>query len=72
MSEGTLGDLTGLLNQEPFMPFQLILTSGTTYPVFDPVQLVPRESRFTYYCARSDRLAIFRINQIVTMETLAA
>jgi hypothetical protein len=70
MSEGALSDLNAWLNREPFVPFQIVLTSGTTYEVHDPVQMIPGEAKYTYYFSRSDRYAIFRLNQIVTLETL--
>jgi len=70
MSERFLDDVKGLLNAEPFTSFQLILTSGTVYQVLSPLQLVPQKSTMTFYFARSNRIATFRINQIVSVETL--
>ncbi len=63
-------DLDNLLNREPFVPFRVILTSGTTYNVTSPLQLIRQESRFTFYFSKSDGQAVFRANQLVAIETL--
>jgi len=63
-------DLDYLLNSEPFVPFRIILTSGTTYNVTSPFQLVRQEAQFTFFFAKSDRQAIFRASQLVVIETL--
>jgi hypothetical protein len=59
-----------MLRAEPFVAFRVVLASGTAYEVVDPLQLVPEESKATFYFPRSQRIAIFRLNQIVTIETL--
>ena len=70
MNEAMLKDLNKLLDGEPYVPFQVILTSGTIYEVKSPFQLVPEGSKVSYFFARSSRTAFFRINQIVSVETL--
>ena len=70
MSERYRDDLNTMLHAEPFVAFRLILSSGTAYEVVDPLQLVTEESKATFYFPRSQRIAVFRLNQIVSIETL--
>ncbi len=65
-----LDDVQQLLDKDPFVAFRVILTSGSTYDVMSPLQLVPGEAKLSYFFARSDRVAIFRLNQLVAIETL--
>ena len=65
-----LDDLRALLGRDPFVPFRIILTSGNTYEVRDPVQVVIYEAKLEYFFARTDRMAILRLNQLVAFETL--
>jgi len=62
--------VNSLLNRDPFVSFRLILTSGTTYEVNTPLQLVVGESVVNCLFPRSDREAVFRANQLVAVETL--
>ena len=70
MSDRFRDDVNALLNAEPFVPFQVVLTSGTTYQVISPYQLVLGEAKATFYFSRSTRVGVFRMSQIVTLETL--
>jgi hypothetical protein len=63
-------DLNNLLNSEPFVPFRVVLTSGTTYSITSPLQLIRLEARITYYFPKSDMKSICRANQLVAIETL--
>ena len=72
MSDRFLVDVRKWLDAEPFVSFRVILTSGTTYEVSSPFQLVVEEAKITFFFDRSSRLAVFRINQIVTVATLEA
>ena len=63
-------DLTGLLAAEPFLPFRIVLTSGSSYDVTSPLQITIDQSRINYYYPASDRRAILRLNQIAAVETL--
>jgi len=59
-----------LLNRDPFVSFRVILSSGTSYEVTGPWQLIVQQSVVGYLFPRSDREAIFRANQLVAVETL--
>lgn len=63
-------DLTEFLNRSPFLPFGIILTSGTRYDVTSPLQVVIVESRMRFYSHASDRQAVIRLNQVAALETL--
>jgi hypothetical protein len=65
-----LDDLKEWLDNEPFVPFRLILTSGGSYDVTSPYQVAIGETQFDYYFPRSDRKAVVRLNQLVSIETL--
>ena len=52
-------EIDSFLNRDPFVPFRIILTSGTTYDVRSPLQLIRQETRFTFYFAKSDGQAVF-------------
>lgn len=59
-----------LLKQEPFQPFQIILTNGDRYEVRNPALVVVQETQIYYAYPRSDRFALLRLNQIAAVETL--
>ena len=65
-----LDDLKELLRVEPFVPFRIVLTSGTTYDVTSPYQIAVGQTQLDYYFPKSDRKAIVRQNQIAAYETL--
>jgi hypothetical protein len=65
-----LDDLKEWLDNDPFVPFRIVLTSGTAFDVTSPYQLAIGETQFDYYFPRSDRKAVARLNQLVAIETL--
>lgn len=65
-----LNDLQEWLKREPFVPFRIILASGTGYDVTSPYQVAIGRTQFDYYFPRSDRKAILRMNQVTAFETL--
>lgn len=58
-----------LLNREPFVPFDIIITSGDRYHVIDPHLVALGESTVFYCYPRSDKWAWLRLNQITSIET---
>ena len=67
-----LNDLKELIRSDPFVPFRIVLTSGTSYDVTSPYQIAIGQTQLDYYCPKSDRKAIVRQNQIAAFETLEA
>jgi hypothetical protein len=65
-----LDDLKEWLDHEPFVPFRVILTSGTNYAVTSPYQVAIGKTQFDYYFPHSDRKATIRLNQVVEFGTL--
>jgi hypothetical protein len=65
-----MNDLQRWLDREPFVPFRIVLTSGTTYDVTSSLQLVVEQTKMTYYYAASDGEAVLRVNQLAAIETL--
>jgi hypothetical protein len=63
-----LEDLRELLNRDPFVPFRIVSTSGSTYEVANPLQIAVGETQLNYYYPRSDKWAILRLNQIASFE----
>ena len=63
-------DLNEFLNRDPFVPFRIVLTSGSNYVVFSPYQLTIEASRMRYYYRATDGLAILRLNQLAAIETM--
>jgi hypothetical protein len=63
-----LDDLKELLGREPFTPFRIVLTSGSTYEVGSPLQVAVGQTQLNYYPPKSDRWAILRLNQIASFE----
>jgi hypothetical protein len=61
-------DLKELLAKEPFVPFRIILTSGSAYDVASPYQIAMGASQLSYYYPRSDKWAVLRSNQIASFE----
>lgn len=58
------------LHREPFVPFRIILTSGQGYDMVNPDLAAIGESIMHVLFPRSDRSAILRLNQIVSIEVL--
>jgi len=59
-----------LCRHDPFVPFRIILTSGTHYDVLAPLMIAVGKSEIAYFHPRSDKLAHLRINQMAAIETL--
>ena len=64
-------ELKDFLKDDDFVPFRLILTSGSSYEVTSPMQLVPEGAWLTYYFHGSDRKARLRLSQLAAIETLS-
>jgi len=65
-----LDDLKSWLDNDPFVPFRVVVTSGNSFDVTSPYQLAIGETQFDYYFPHSDRKAVVRLNQLVSIETL--
>ena len=65
-----LDDLKELLGRDPFVPFRIVLTSGTSYDVTSPYQLSLGETQLNYYYPGSDRWAVLRMNQIAAFDVM--
>lgn len=65
-----LEDLKELLKSEPFVPFRIVVTSGSGYEVTSPYQIAIGQTQLDYYFPKSDRKAVLRQNQIVAFETM--
>ena len=65
-----LEDLKSWLDNEPFVPFRIVVTSGSSYEVTSPYQVAIGQTQFDYYFPRSDRKATVRLSQLVAFETL--
>ena len=63
-----LDDLKQLLGAEPFVPFRIVLTSGSSYDVASPYQVAIGQTQLDYYYPRSDRKALLRVNQLASIE----
>ena len=63
-------DLNEFLHREPFVPFRIVLTSGTSYEVRNPDQVVVLEVRLRYYYFGIDGYAVIRLNQLAAIETI--
>lgn len=65
-----IDDLKAWLDNDPFVPFRIVVTSGNAYEVSSPYQLAIGNTQFDYYFPKSDRKATVRLNQLVALETL--
>ena len=65
-----LDDLKDFLRSDPFIPFRIILTSGSAYDVTTPYQVAIGKTQLDYYFPKSDRKAVLRQNQIASFETM--
>ena len=63
-------DLKQWLDNDPFVPFRVVVTSGGTFEVTSPYQLAIGKTQFDYYFPASDRKATVRLNQLVSIETM--
>ena len=58
------------LDNDPFLPFRVVLTSGGAFDVTSPYQVAIGKTQFDYYFPASDRKATVRLNQLFSIETL--
>jgi hypothetical protein len=65
-----LDSIRDMLRREPFMPFQVVLTSGDRYTINSPDLAVMMESQLFLAEPRSDRFHLLRLNQIAAIESL--
>ena len=65
-----IDDLKQWLDNDPFVPFRVVLTSGGVFDVTSPYQLAIGKTQFDYYFPASDRKATVRLNQLLSIETL--
>jgi hypothetical protein len=63
-------DLRALLDADPFVPFRIVLTSGSSYEVTSPYQIALGRTQLDYYFPRSDAKAVMRFKQIAALETV--
>ena len=56
-----LDDLKIWLDNKPFVPFRILVTSGSSYEVTSRFQVAVGRTQFSYYFPRSDRKAMVRI-----------
>jgi len=56
-----------LLEQEPFTPFVVVMSSGDRFRIENPSLAVVGEGQFTYYFPKSDGAAYLRLNQIALL-----
>ena len=61
--------LNELLHQNPFKPFNIVLTNGDRYKVTNPDLIIVAESMLVYCYPKSDHLAYIRLNQVVNIDT---
>ena len=65
-----LETLEETLDQDPFVPLQIVLASGDRSDVSNPHLVAVGKSQITIYPAKTDRFAILRLNQVAALETL--
>lgn len=65
-----IDDLKSWLDNDPFVPFRIVVTSGSGYEVTSPYQVAIGRTQFDYYFPKSDRKATVRLNQLVAFESL--
>jgi hypothetical protein len=59
-----------LKKQEPFEPFQIVMTSGDKYLIENGENLVEMATQFFYAFPRSNRFVLMRTFDIVAVEKL--
>ncbi len=57
-----------LKRRDPFLPFEIVLTSGDRYQIEVGENLVEMRTEFFYAFPKGDKFAFLRINQIVAVE----
>jgi hypothetical protein len=66
--QSLLQNIRELKNQEPFTPFEIVLSSGDRYLINNGVNLVEMRTELFYAYPGSDRFVLIRMNQIVAVE----
>jgi hypothetical protein len=59
-----------LKHRDPFIQFQIVMTSGDRYLIENPDLLAIGKSELAFYFPRSNRVAFLRMNQIAAVEQL--
>ena len=57
-----------LKHRDPFVAFQIVMTSGDKYLIENGENLVEMRTEFFYAYPRSDRFVFMRMNQIAAVE----
>ena len=57
-----------MLERDPFVPFEIVVTSGDRFRIENPSLVTFAEAHLTYYFPRSDGHAHLRLNQIVFLQ----
>ena len=65
-----LKQLNELLKNDPFVPFQIVMTNGHRYDVNDPSLVVVMESQVFVAEPRGDGFKFLRFNQIASLESI--
>jgi hypothetical protein len=63
-----LDTIREMLHREPFVGFRIVVTGGDRYEIENPDLVALGESQLVYCFPRSDRFAVIRLNQIVSLE----
>ena len=58
------------LDQEPFQPFRMVLTSGRSHDVTNPDLVALGESSIHVLVPQSDQYAILGLNQVASIGSL--
>ena len=66
--QSILKSIRELVDQEPFAPFAIVVSSGDRYLIEVPRNFVEMKSEFFYATPKSDRFVLIRMNQIVAVE----
>jgi hypothetical protein len=70
--QNILGGIRELKAQEPFAPFEILVSSGDRFRIDAAANLVEMQTEFFYAYPGSDRFALIRMNQIVAVERLGS
>ena len=63
-----LESIRELLDQDPFVPFRIVLTSGKEYQINDSHLVALGETQINVYAPRSDQWSVLRLNQISSID----
>jgi hypothetical protein len=64
----SLDTILDLKRRDPFVPFQVVMTSGDRFLIENPDALAIGTSQLHYYLPRSDRAVHMRLSQIALVE----